>query len=577
MLSGNNTTMGTVVRTALGFVLWKALIKRSRHRGRNAALLGGGRPLEIIEHNNPIELETRGVAQIVEGVESLFESVNPDWQALPELIQSMIVKDLKQDINGDENLSNLRLSCSTFRRVVNRSFTQFNGRRFLKAGGSLNEISKFSSISSLKLNLRGRNLSGFIAALEGLELLNELSLEGVREGADLCEYLKQRTQLKKLEFKRSILPDLSFISGIESLTSLALVDTRISTTLVFESWNDMRNLEDLTIDKSDAIANANMRFLASITNLKSLQLGLRDFDRENLLTLVHLEAKLSISIRQMRNADKLSAIKFLPTLQRLSLICCDLKTLPFPLKRLGHLEELDIMTNCLFIHDFVNLLGVREQLRSLEVELMNAEMTMVRALCRAGFRLMKLKLNTHYFEPEDCLTDCESIEALHVSATKEVATNIFHCLGYLPNLTDLSLTQSLTSTVGIENLHLSCPSLKRLTIGACPMSNHDLEHISRVALLEGLNLLSCFKLTSISPLKDLKFLKSLKIENCEGIEKNLATILNESFLKRLANLEFVLNDPSRATEYDYLFEDLKNRSSCLMMEIKDNFGAQLIT
>lgn len=551
---------------AVGVVLWKTLRTRSQRltqTSMEAMEVDSGR----VERGprDPPSTSNRGPA--TDGpVETQPLAFN--WNGLPELVLSQILDHVRTGADGNVDLSHLRATCRAVRDLVNLNLRTLQGSRILAAGATFSELAKFENISSLKLDLRQSNLTEVVDVLENLNSISELSLKGVNDrDALLSNCLSRKTTLKRLELKASLLPDLRFISNLTNLTSLSLVDIKAQNS-TFDSWENMSNLEELKIDKSDFIARDNLTSLSAIPHLRSLYLGVRNYRKTDLLTLVDLEARLSMCLYGLKDPNKLSAIKDLPTLKSLSLISCDLSRFPFPLASLESLERLKILTDALFPDDVENLLGVRDQLESLEVELMSTNMLVVKDLCRAGLPLRTLKVNTDIFEPEDSLNNCVGLKSLYISATREVSRDVFHSLSPLAHLEHLTLRECLFSTEGLANLCVSCPALKSLTIGACVLADSEFAHIGRIATLQKLELLCCLSLRDLSSLNDLQELKTLKIENCLQVENNLTTVLNEPFMTRLETLDITFSPQFDFAGCASLFEELKNRSPCLILKTR---------
>eukprot|EP00210_Caulerpa_lentillifera_P001844 g1773.t1 len=552
-----------VVLPSVAVVLWKALKRRNRHlRHRTHRLAARNVVPELVEQN------LTDLATAIAPVNNTLNSQLPpfDWERLPELALAKIFMYLKEDADGNIWLSHLRSTCRALRNGINSNLRSLQGNRILAAGAGLNDLSRFQNISSLRLNLHNHDLDDFVTILHRMHFINELCLEHVSHSTALCECLSHKNSLNKLDFRNSILPNLSFISNLTNLTSLVFIDIKVENSKS-DLWKCMRSLEELSIDKSDEIAMVNMTSFCAIPNLNSLYLGLGDYERSELLTLSDLRATLLLCLYQIKDPTKLSALQSLPTLKSLSLISCDLRNFPFPLASLENLEHLRILTNALYHNDVENLVGVKEKLKSLQLELMSTNMPLVKDLCRSGLPLKALKVNTDIFEPEDSLNNCLDLTDLYISATREVGSGIFKSLGQLAFLEHLTLRECLFSIDGLENLSISCPVLRSLTIGACVLSNVDCEHIARVTSLQRLELLCCISLSTISPLNDLQKLKTLKIENCMGIEENLTAVLNENILTKLESLEFLFSPNFEFERYDNLFAELRCKSPCMILTI----------
>lgn len=483
-------------------------------------------------------------------------------------VRGKIIECLKKSSEWKKDVANMRQASKAFRRFVNSTIPHVNTNRIASIGGSINSLLAFLDVSSLEVDFGEMNVDPE-TLLEGLRTfhqLRSLSLSNVQLPSAVAEKMWNLTGLRKLSFHHVEMQALSFLFGLKSLTQLHLYDVSVVQPSL-ECLTELTELKLLTVDYCDELLQNNFHWIAHSASIRNVSLTLQVFTYDDVVNLSVLNAELALTINGLYSQGSFSSLLSLPTLKSLSLKSCDLESLQFPTAELQAVKHLSVSIDNVSASDFTNLVIVRNQLRSLILELTNTDKITLGVLCRSNFPLISLSFSMGVLEVDESLGLCTNLEALTIRGTHELfSSENLTCLRSLTKLREFTIVGCANWAPILQVLPDFGGNLKTLVIDWSSITEADLQVISQTCSLQSLALIRCTTLSSLEPLTELQSLRHLTVDCCLALEANLHTELTRPFVARLNTLHLRSTDGSSFEDGDEMVKSLRQNVPFVVFE-----------
>lgn len=485
------------------------------------------------------------------------QSEETPWDKLPFAIRQNIMQRFKDPTEKKSAIKSLRQAGPMMRRFANETITSLDLSGSAEIGGTLRDLSKFPEVSILKCDFS----------------------KNIGEVSELATFLERNSKPIVLELKNLDAVDTSNPTVRSPDRSIDVRSSKANATgsnfvcsspTSSQCFNDkpldtkrpcLRFLSEspyvrvLILSGSDKTIRDNVVYVCNVPNMKTLKLDIKEAGGEVIWHLLHLQAELHLRMHGIDSEQSLAWVKFLPTLTSFDVQLCGISNLPFALKRLRSLTNLSITTDTICVEDAVSLLGVRDQLRTLQLTLTDTNGLALDALCKCKLPLTDLSVTMPFFETDGSLGFCTQLKTLRIFAAREFFSGVsLVCLESLKQLEELSVVKCSNWEPVLSVLS---PSLTSLTMCQTHITGPVFEGISHLPFLRDLALHWCRFLNTLNPVKEMRNLKRMTISKCFQIEEALDTVLVSSLPEGLRELNLGFFDESGLEAHQSLLTSLK--------------------
>ncbi|MBQ7065477.1 MAG: hypothetical protein IJN92_01520 [Lachnospiraceae bacterium] len=384
----------------------------------------------------------------------------------------------------------------------------------------MSKITQFTSLKKLYADCCHVEDLEYIAKCQNLETFYCLNMKGTKSFSPLGEM----TGLKKLYVEGSTdgLKDLSMISNLTNLESLAIIDTDILNLNFLESLTGLKALR--------LVGNGELQDYTALGNLVNLEY--LDFDLDDLNGnqpdyegLKNLKKLKHLSLNVVYNLDFLYE---LINLEELEIKICFYNNLLEPIRQMGHLKTLSlIQCNSQFPDGFACLNELPE-LKKLTIQGMEFDEAADGLFQLNNLEELHIKSCQFYVAPAGIASN-NSLKVLELQSVEFITMpgpdSEYYYVGYNDEEISRSVLNGFGSCSGLEKLYLdwylvtdlsflkNYTNLKVLSMSNCELSEIGSDSLLACTQLEELNV-SENTISTLDFVAGLSNLKDINLENC---------------------------------------------------------------